>query len=266
MPSLLEVQRTMRAALLAGSDTPPSTVIGGALDAGARLRIYRNNVHGNLTGALGLTFPAVERLVGADFFAAAAACFISAAPPACADLYEYGVAFPSFLATFGPAQAIAYLPDVARLEWAVNHALHAPVAPTLNGEELLGVPEQQQPGLRFAAHPSLSLLALAHPAKAIWEAVLTEDAKARAAGLAAIDILATGDVLAVLHSTDGLVLLQLSQTAYDLACALIDGQCLADALELVPSDDAAPLLGGFIAHGFFGRCDLPEAPSKQHPG
>ncbi len=266
MSSLLELQRTMRAALLARSDTPPSIVIGGALDAGSRLRIYRNNVLGNLTGALRLTFPAVERLVGADFFAVAAARFISAAPPAGADLYEYGAAFPGFLATFEPAQNIAYLPDVARLEWAVNQALHAVYTPALTADALFDVSEQQQAGLKFAPHLSLSLLALTHPAKAIWEAVLNEDTELRASSLAAIDISLAGDVLAVLYGTDGLALLQLSRTAYDLACALTDGQCLADALELVPSEDAAPLLGGFIAHGFFGHCDLPANLTQQDPG
>ena len=271
MPSLLELQRTIRTALLAGSDTPLSPVLGGVLAAAARLRIYRNNVRGNLTGALRLTFPAVERLVGADFFAAAAARFISAAPPAGADLYEYGAAFPGFLVTFEPARSIAYLPDVARLEWAVNSALHAPAVPALTADALVDVPEQQQAALTFVAHPSLSLLALTHPAKAIWEAVLKEDAGDedagdRASSLAAIDISAAGDVLAVLQSLDGLVLLQLSRTAFAFACALTDGRCLADALELVPSEDAAPLLGGFIAHGFFGHCDVPETLTQQHPG
>ncbi len=266
MSSLLELQRTMRTALLAGSDTPLSAMIGGASDPASRLRIYRNNVLGNLTGALRLTFPAVERLVGADFFAAAAARFISAAPPTGADLYEYGAAFPGFLATFEPAQNIAYLPDVARLEWAVNQALHAVFAPALTADALFDVPEQQQAGLRFAAHPSLSLLVLTHPAKAIWEAVLTEDAELRASSLAAIDISMAGNVLAVLHGADGLAFIELSRTAYEFACALTDGQCLADALELVTSDDAAPLLGGFIAHGFFGRCDLPASLTRQYPG
>lgn len=262
MSTLLELQRDMRKALLANSDAPPGAVIGGPLTAASRVRIYRNNVFGNLTGALRLTFPAVERLVGADFFAGAAAHFISATPPVSSDLYEYGGAFPNFLAAFEPAQGIAYLPDVARLEWAVNQALHATNAPALTADALLGVPEEQQAGLRFAAHPSLSLLALAHPAKAIWEAVLTEDPKARAVALAAIDIAAEGDVLAVLNGTDGLALLRLSHVAYDLALALTDGQPLADALDLVPPEDAAPLLGGFIAHGFFARRDLPEIPMR----
>jgi hypothetical protein len=266
MSSLLELQRGMRMTLLAGNDAPPSTVISGALTAAARVRIYRNNVLGNLTGALRLTFPAVERLVGADFFAAAAARFISAAPPASADLYEYGAAFPAFLAAFESAQGLAYLPDVARLEWAVNLALHAPLAPILVRDALLSVPEEHQPGLRFVAHPSLSLLALAHPAKAIWEAVLTEDAQARAFCLAKIDLTVGADILAVLHGIDGLALFRLTPTAYDLALALKDGEYLADALDLVPPEDAAPLLGRFIALGFFSHCDLPEPLNQKHPG
>ena len=263
MSTLLELQRHMRMALLADSDAPPSSVIGGALTAASRVRIYRNNVFGNLTGALRLTFPAVERLVGAGFFTGAAAHFISATPPVSADLYEYGAAFPAFLAAFEPAQGIAYLPDVARLEWAVNQALHAANDPALTADTLLGIPEEQQPGLMFAAHPSLSLLALAHPAKTIWEAVMTEDMEARAFALAAIDIAAEGDVLAVLNGTDGLALLRLSPIAYDLALALTNGQALADALDLIPDEDAAPLLGGLIAHGFFGRCHLPEITNER---
>jgi Putative DNA-binding domain len=262
MSTLLELQRDLRTALLAGADTAPPSVIGGTASAASRVRIYRNNVLGNLVGALRLTFPAVERLVGADFFAGAAARFIPATPPASADLYEYGAAFPNFLAAFEPAKGLSYLPDVARLEWAVNLALHAPLVPALAPEALLGVPEQDQPNLRLVAHPSLSLLALEHPARAVWEAVLTEDPQARASRLAAIDIAAAGDVLAVLHGADGLVMLQLSTPAYDLARALINGQRLAEALDLVCPEDAAALLGGLIGHGVFSRRTLP-ATSRQ---
>lgn len=266
MSSLLELQRNLRTALLAGTDAASSTVIGGTLDATARVRIYRNNMLGNLTGALRLTFPAVERLVGADFFAGVAAEFIPATPPVSADLYEYGAAFPAFLSTFGPARGIAYLADVARLEWAVSLALHAPLVPALTADDLIAVPAPRQADLRFTPHPSLSMLALAHPAKAIWEAVLNDDAEARAADLAAIDIAAAGDILAVLRGSDGLVLLMLSPIAYGLAWALTDGRPLADALGLVPPEDAAPLLGGLIAHGLFSRCGLPENLPQQIPG
>ena len=249
--SLLDLQRSLRDALLTKTSAAPATVLSGPLAAAARVAIYRNNVVCNLTGALRLTFPAVERLVGTEFFDAAAGCFVLKTPPASADLYEYGGAFPAFLAAFEPAQGLAYLADVARLEWAVNFALHATVAPILAADGLIGVPEQNQPGLRFVAHPSLSLLTLAHSAKAIWEAVMTEDEQARALRLADVDFAAGIDNLAVLQGIDGLAVVNLAPAAHELAVALIGGQCIADALDLVPPEDAAPLLGGLIAHGFF---------------
>ncbi|MGH7122185.1 MAG: DNA-binding domain-containing protein [Acetobacteraceae bacterium] len=70
---------------------------GSKVPAEARLAVYRNNVIGSLTGALRPTYPAVERLVGKEFFAAAAARLIACEPPATRDLYEYDGAFPDFL-------------------------------------------------------------------------------------------------------------------------------------------------------------------------
>ncbi len=265
MPGLLDLQRDMRTAILTGIGAPPSS-IGGTPGAASRVRIYRNNVLGNLTGALRLTFPAVERLVGGDFFAGAAARFIAATPPVSADLYEYGAAFPDFLAGLEQARGIAYLPDVARLEWAVGRALHAATVPAVTAHELLGLPDGQQADTRFEAHPSLSLLALRYPAKEIWEAVLMADAGARASALAEIDTTAEGDTLAVLNGPNGLALLRLSPVAFRLARALADGRTLADALDLIPSAEAAPILGGLIAHGVFGRCIAPEFLDKKQAG
>ncbi len=253
MSSLLDLQRRFRAALLAGEDAVLlPEVRDGEVGAAARVGIYRNNVIGNLSGSLRLTYPAVERLVGADFFAVATARFITAAPPASADLYEYGGNFAAFLRVFEPAGGLAYLPDVARLEWAVSRALHASSVPALAAEALRGVPLEKQAELRFEAHPSLSLLSLAYPAQAVWEAVLTEEPEVRAARLAGIDLAVGGEALAVLRGAGGLDLVRLSPTAFGLARALIDGRTLADALDLVAPEEAVPLLGGFLAHGFFG--------------
>ncbi|MDA8052052.1 MAG: DNA-binding domain-containing protein [Rhodospirillales bacterium] len=265
MTSLLELQRAMRATLLSGGEkSPPELLAGiieGAVPAAARLGVYRNNVLGNLTGALRLTFPAVERLVGPAFFAAAAAHFIAAEPPAGADLYEYGATFPSFLETFAPARALAWLPDVARLEWAVNNALHAPVAPALDAAALAVVPEARHPDLRFVAHPSLSLLHLTYPARAIWEALLTADAQARESLLAAIDPAMPGSALAILHNSEGLTLLDLSEHAFALARALLSGQILAEALVDASPETAPALLGGFLTQGFFCGYRSADHPS-----
>ncbi len=251
MPSLLDVQRGFRTAVLAGSRLPPSLIDGGPVSAAARLGVYRNNVIGNLTRALRLSFPAVERLVGEDFFAAAAQRFIMVSPPHAADLNQYGDGFADFLASFEPAASVPYLPDAARLEWAVSRALHAPPAPALTAEAVSAVPPEQQADLRFGPHPTLSLLSLYYPARAIWEAVLAPDDEERDARLEAIDLDSGGETLAVLRSDGAIEIEVLSDPAFELAQTLVADCALGDALERVAAKDAAPLLAGFLARGFF---------------
>lgn len=240
----------MRMGLL-GDGRPPPEILGGKVPAAVRFGIYRNNVISNLTAVLRLTFPAVARLVGTEFFATAAARLITQAPPRSADLYEYGDLFPGFLETFQPARHLGYLPEVARLEWAVNKALHAPCLPALAPAALTSLPERGQPDIVLLPHPSLSLLRLAHPSAAIWKAVLAADAQERAQRLAAIDLRRPDGCLAVLHNGVGLALVTLSEPAFAMARALVDGASLADALAAAPPAEAAPLLARLFSEGLF---------------
>src|SRR6516225_2425236 len=96
MPTLLEVQRAMRASLVDRDDAAAAAMLPEGVGAD-RLNIYRNTVLIGLTKALSLCFPAVRRLVGADFFEGAAGLFIPQHPPRAAWLDRYGAEFPDFL-------------------------------------------------------------------------------------------------------------------------------------------------------------------------
>src|SRR6516225_3565060 len=115
----------MRRGLLGNGDATVAATLGNVLVPADRLSIYYNTSRTALTNALRLNFPAVQRLVGEDFFAAAADTFITHELPNTAWLDLYGEGFPDFLQSFEPAASLTYLPDVARLERAVCHALHA---------------------------------------------------------------------------------------------------------------------------------------------
>jgi len=259
MPCLLEVQRSFRDAVLAGDRAPvPAEVVGGTVGAAARLAAYRNNVIGNLTRALQISYPAIQRLVGEEFFAVAAQHFIVASLPNVADLNKYGDGFADFLTSFEASAGVPYLADVARLEWAVNRAFHAPAVPPLDPQALRRVPAERQADLRFVVHPTLSLLRASYPARAIWEAVLTADADERAARLAGIDLESGGETLAVLRRDEAPDVTALAEDAFELAQALIGGQTLGDALEHVVPEIAAALLADFLTRGFFADVYLPE--------
>ncbi len=161
----LDFRRDFTAALLqrAPDAHPP------ALDARSarRFRVYRNNVHGALIGALVDAYPVLQRLVGADFFAAMAREFILAEPAREATLALYGHGFAAFIEGFEPAGPVAYLADIARLERARLEALHAAdamgvaaAALPVDGERLLAT--------RFEAHPATRLVESAHPIVSIW--------------------------------------------------------------------------------------------------
>ena len=96
----------------------------GGLTAQPAFAIYRNTVMKACVDALQANFPAVVRLVGSDWFRAAAALYVAAQPPKDARLLRYGDGFPDFLTTFEPARELPYLADVARLDrsWTQVHA------------------------------------------------------------------------------------------------------------------------------------------------
>ena len=134
MPSLAELQADFRAYLLAPTGSAPPAALARALrrdesSATERLGVYKNNVYSTLIDALAATFPAVERLVGNEFFRYAAREYIAIHAPSSPMLLGFGHKFPRFLSRFAPAATVPYLPDVAELDqfrdtWRVQHDLY----------------------------------------------------------------------------------------------------------------------------------------------
>lgn len=244
MPALRELQRAFGAALLSNDEAVCAWIAADGFSAAERLRIYRNTCHSTLTESLRMTYPAVERLVGREFFDAAAGEFIRAHPPASAHLNEYGDAFAGFLATFRPAGELRYLPDVARFEWALSGAANAPDAPALDAAALSGVDARLHAELRFEPHPSVRFLSLAYPADHICDAVLSADDSA----MAEIG-LASGPVRLVVHrGPDGVEARRLDPVSYDFVSRLCAGEPLGALLETAPPQ-AAPLLAEHLTRG-----------------
>jgi hypothetical protein len=134
------------------------------------LDVYRRNARVNHQAALAAAYPVVRRLVGDAFFAEAARRYVRASPASSGDLHGYGASLPSFLEAYGPAQGLAYLPDVARLEWAVHESFHAADAPGFDFEALGRLAPDAHGALRFRLDPDVRLVASRYPVLAIWEA------------------------------------------------------------------------------------------------
>ncbi len=248
MSMLLEVQRAIYRSLVERNDgLAAGHIVADALAPAARLNIYRNTFIGNLTTALRLSYPTVHRLVGAAFFETAARLFIEAHPPRGTYLDEYGADFPDFLAQFEPAASLVYLPGVARLEWAVNRALHAPDAEPLDVSRLLAIVPADHGRIVFRPHPSVSLVHAEHPVDEIWRAVLAQDD----AAMAAID-LGSGPVrLLVQRPTRDSSVIRLNEPEWRFMAELCASQPLQIAIDAVPDVEPALQLADHFAAGRF---------------
>ena len=170
MPSLLELQRQFSEGVLhsAGSEFMQQ-VRPGRFAPERHFQVYRNNVFESLTNALKAVYPVVERLVGEGFFRYAAASYIPVHRPESGNLHDFGGNFAGFLSSFPPARELVYLPDVARLEWAMQESFHAGVGQPLTLAILSSIPAEEYGSLRFRLQPSARLLASIYPILRIWQ-------------------------------------------------------------------------------------------------
>jgi hypothetical protein len=95
-----------RALLDAAAPIPDAVAAADAPTATRRFAVYRNNVVAGLANTLRSRFPATEKIVGKEFFAAMARAFVTEKPPRTPLLAGYGDEFPSFIAGFAPAREL----------------------------------------------------------------------------------------------------------------------------------------------------------------
>jgi putative DNA-binding protein len=255
VPTLLEIQRAMRWSLLHGDGAVVAFILSDGLAPEARLNVYRNTAIDVLTTALRLAYPAVHRLVGGEFFEGVARIFIEEEPPRSAYLEGYGAAFPNFLAGFPRAAALPYLAGVARLEWAVNRALHAPDIEVFDLSHLSAVDPADYGRIVFATHPTIGLVHANHPVDAVWRAVLAQDD----AAMATIDV-GSGPVWLLVQRLETRVdVRRINEKEWQFAAQLCAGRPLQAALDATPDFDAATALAEHLAAGRFTGFKLEPA-------
>jgi hypothetical protein len=139
------------------------------------LTVYRNTVAKGCADALAANFPAVRRLVGAEWFAAAALAYADEAPPARASLLGYGAGFPAWLEAFEPARGLPYLAAAARLDRLWTEAHLAADAEPLAAEALAGLDGPALARTGVVAHPSARLAWCDDNLPSLWLANRGED-------------------------------------------------------------------------------------------
>lgn len=224
-------QRLLRALL---GDDPPALVAGwlreSATTAGfdRGLAAYRGNACANAGRALALAYPTLAQLLGHEAFAALASAFWQQRPASAGDLGLWGAGLSTFIAEINALDSEPYLPDVARLEWALHLAERAADAAPPQGLDCLADSDPEALFLHFG--PGTALVDSDHPIATIVQSHRSQAADRFAPVRAAIKAGAGECVLVERHGWRA-VPRSLPPDEARFARALLAGCSLADALD-----------------------------------
>jgi Putative DNA-binding domain len=223
----LRQQMLLRALM---GDARPGVVAGWLRD-GARvergLAVYRANAGAAAERALAAAFPTVQQLLGEESFAALARAFWRRHPPQQGDLGTWGDGLPVFMADAESLASEDYLPDVARLEWAIHRAERAADTQPVQGLEQLAALAPE--ALRLVLVPGTVLVASAHPIVTIVAAHLSTAAD-RFDAVRAAFAAGVGETALVVRQGYRAVARALPSAEAAFTAALLAGDSLAAAL------------------------------------
>jgi hypothetical protein len=217
-----------------------------------RLQIYRNNMFISLTAALATIYPAIQKLVGEDFFAGAAHHYIQAYPSAVHNLNDFGDRFAGFLANFSPAKSLPYLSEVARLEWGCHQVFHAADVAVFNLDKLQTIPAEKYDAIKFRLHPASQLFDFTFPVLRIWEMCKMKEDE-REATEETVDLSEGGVKLLAIRRALEVEIEKVTAGEFALLSALQAGNEFGNAcqlaLEVEPNFDVAAALNYHLSRG-----------------
>jgi hypothetical protein len=249
--ALSRFQDSFTHALLAPE--PDNTSEIAALTRQPGFLVYRNTVMKGCIDALQANYPSVARLVGGDWFRAAAAIYVRAHLPDDACMLYYGAEFAAFLERFEPAAALSYLPGVAWLDrlWTEAHA--AADQPVLDPATIAGFAPEQLAGIVLHPHPAARWRWFSEqPVYTIWRRnreMLDDGSDIEWHGEGALLARPHGEVVWTALTASGRVFLDACRAGRPLADAA------TMALNVDPDTDLAQLFATLLDAGAFSRID-----------
>lgn len=246
MRTLRDIQQSFARGVFGADPEIAALLLGARGQSGAAgLAIYRNNVLANYRKALRETYPVILQLIGADCFDQAADAYARATPSLSGDLYDFGERFGDFLARYPPTRDLAYLPDVARLEWVIEASGRAQQAAprdlAQNLARLATTPPQRFADLSFALAPSARLFATPYPVLRIWQVNQPGHD-----GDQTVNLASGGATLLIIRRGLSVEIEPLTSAEFSLLSAFSAGLTLGAALECALALDAAFDLNAFL--------------------
>ncbi len=174
-PALREVQRWLASAImdpegLALDDAAERIrrpAAGTVLD---RLGAYAGGYPARIEESLADAYPAVKHLMGARRFRELSRRYLPRVPCGCYNLNAVGGLLAELLETDPLGCDLPFLADLARLEWAVWQAFHAPHAPPFHASDLVEWSADDWAGAQVVFAPGVRVVRSRWPIADLWAA------------------------------------------------------------------------------------------------
>lgn len=261
---LRETQNSFRTALFSHDDEALKGLLDGGMAPASRFDAYKNNVYGSLAGVLVSAFPVIADLAGEENFRFLAHKFIEAHPPHRAQLYLFGDEFAGFLEKL-PAvlEDFPFLPDLARLEWAVNESYFASDAEPMPAEALAAFAAEDYGRLCLDPHPSVRLINSDWPIWHFWDAGGLPESQSSESPADKPDddsLTPEGDAVLVVRPQDQVEVVLLSPGDFTFLNAVNQGTNLGEAAvgaaETEPEFDLTQAFAAHLQRGTFINASL----------
>ena len=223
--------------------------------------VYRNTVMKACIDALEANFPAVMRLVGSDWFRAAAALHVAADGPRDARLLGYGSGFADFLQGFEPAAELGYLADVARLDFLWSQSHGADDARAIDSARVAGLMPDELATLVLRPHPAARWAWFeGQPIYSIW-------ARNREAATSADELVWRSEGALLTRPSDAVRWCAISRAGCTFLDACADGLPLAEAAgQAQAADPESDLAATFATLLRAGALTVDPAVDATHEG
>jgi hypothetical protein len=254
---LSEIQTRFKDLLLGHPAALDNVAFGNVFEPGdialsERLKVYRNNVMGNVGNAVINNFPLIEKLVGREFLTVMARQYVLENPPQSGHLTFYGSDFDQFISTYEAAKDLPYLADVARLEIAINASYHAFDDEALSADDLAAIPQSELENYNLKLRKSVFVMRSNYPLDDIRDLCLSSSEQN-------ID-LTTGGVALLVHRPElNVHVTKISDAEYEFLKALKIknlGDALADSLQIHADFDFQNARQRFMTLEIFAKTDF----------
>lgn len=255
--SLRAFQDGFAAAVASPGRAPGLPTQIGLLAGQPAFAVYRNTVMKGWIDALEANFPAVFRLVGEEWFRAAASVYARRHPPRRPMMSLYGEDFDTFLAGFEPAGELPFLPPVARMDRLWSEAASSANAPMLTPDALAAAGPLAADRSVAALHPSARFDWFETSAPTIWL-----DARGYTLEADELDYEERGEGLFLVRPRETVHALKLTRGAHLFLNACAARRTLeaaaSEALAAEPSLDLTSLIAELLGIGAFTSIRLAE--------